>query len=1268
MKCTNCKKPLREGAKFCPACGAKARQHKGRRSVAIVLVIILLLGVITGGLAIGISAAKHFGSSKSMPKINNAEEAIAHAKKMGNELGYKNAMSELTEKVTTEIEGDSYYRLQQNYKGIPVYGKSLVYATNHAGQVTSLTGNVEDIDKTLSLVATVPQEDVIKAINDYIIDGLGFDEIYSLEVSAIDQTALCIFCEPEDHSFILAYDIWVTFSSDTMYCYEVLADAHDCRILSASSTLNNSTATGYRASDTGRQNGFPVKRLDDGRYALIDDEQGLWVYDLQRKNSSLSGIDGNNFVTSDNNIFGDDKLSEANHELGTYLLQNVTKIQKYYQANVGFKAESGYVILCYNDGYYFGRNARGGLYNGFGFVSVGYVTGVDNIDAIAHEYGHVMSNTHMGVSSINMETAILKEGLSDIYGEIAEASILSWEEPDWVMTADNIGIKRNIRDPNLSGNAANTAERSLLTQQPMEYYRSTIISHAAYLMWNGINNNASKKIDTDRLAKLWYRAMLMMPADCDFATCRQLVEWAALSVDGLTEVQRECIAEAFDEVGIQDQTLAPEILINCDRNVRPGGYLNVYNANGDLHPNYTLSISGTYAEHELAYAPTVMTDIGFRYEKTIEVKKAASYWLDLPDGYYTFTVTDSNNPQYTYSFTVSISNQGTEDGIELHTDFKDQLIVKVTETTEPSMPLYDLNNLVSDAYYDYVAKTLYNGEGFYHIPKVNANLPQIEKTNAKMYDDYYSYMQTNVYAVLDEGTPIGEISYIWGVKDQYLSILMRVVWGSDQIFSPYTISLETGEILEDNKLLSAYGLIWQEFIAQCYLPGKTLVNPVPYINSGNGDLCAVCIDDETGHYTLLNITGTSNPFYPWDNSKEEQGITFYDSYRSSQGIVESDPERLSIQPGYYVQDGNELNTLTVHTVSGSSLTFSAWWYRTWDISKATATGVWKSVSFDYTKSNVGASGSITFTEDSVTLTLDKCEHPYVDAGDYHFKLIGRVFTNEQLAQIGAALGVPSNLSVEYKQGEPSYWEGGGFYRTEVEILHNGELIAGASVDSMTGGLAGGILMFDNSTYTAQTERTSYVSESAGEVNIRSGPGTEYPSIGRLRANEEVTIYETRNNASATWGRISDEGWVCLDYITFSDPAYPWEPEEVREKETDQNTALDEHPFEQKYWVIFKEGTRKNRVEMSTVDSNIDRGNLHIIWDHGLYLNNTDGQSKCNQYCLNEENEWLQIGTYNRLSDYASSIIASNLDVYDAQGNLLAGKCAYSDVDWSCVIP
>ena len=56
-------------------------------------------------------------------------------------------------------------------------------------------------------------------------------------------------------------------------------------------------------------------------------------------------------------------------------------------------------------------------------------------------------------------------------------------------------------------------------------------------------------------------------------------------------------------------------------------------------------------------------------------------------------------------------------------------------------------------------------------------------------------------------------------------------------------------------------------------------------------------------------------------------------------------------------------------------------------------------------------------------------------------------------------------------------------------------------------------------YTVNVSKNSY-------LNVRVGPGTIYPSIGKLNAGDTITVYEKKGN----WGRIGTGKWVSMSYL------------------------------------------------------------------------------------------------------------------------------------------
>ncbi len=85
-----------------------------------------------------------------------------------------------------------------------------------------------------------------------------------------------------------------------------------------------------------------------------------------------------------------------------------------------------------------------------------------------------------------------------------------------------------------------------------------------------------------------------------------------------------------------------------------------------------------------------------------------------------------------------------------------------------------------------------------------------------------------------------------------------------------------------------------------------------------------------------------------------------------------------------------------------------------------------------------------------------------------------------------------------------------------------------------------------------------------------------------------------------------------------------------------------------YWVIFHEGYRDGRLEMSTFDA---KPGFKVIWDTSLVCNEQTGT--CNQY-YSDNGKWEFIDTYGILTDHALDIVSCNFDiyVYDENGNLV----------------
>lgn len=118
--------------------------------------------------------------------------------------------------------------------------------------------------------------------------------------------------------------------------------------------------------------------------------------------------------------------------------------------------------------------------------------------------------------------------------------------------------------------------------------------------------------------------------------------------------------------------------------------------------------------------------------------------------------------------------------------------------------------------------------------------------------------------------------------------------------------------------------------------------------------------------------------------------------------------------------------------------------------------------------------------------------------------------------------------------------------------------------------------------------------------------------------------------------------------------------------TNSHERILSSPFSQKYWIVFTEGTRNDRIEASTFDTTTSEEDIFIIWDRSLVANIQADSNLYDQFRYLSNDKWEKIGSYYRLSDFASSVIASNVDVYDSQGNIIIGKTPYDEIEWDTV--
>lgn len=794
---------------------------------AILLVVFLLLSqtactkedLVTSAFTINSSESELNSlptvSSASEHSFQTSEDVVNDLREKGSDYGFKNALSEISHQSTTVFDGDTFIRMQQYYKGIPVWGRGAVCVIDESGRETALVGNCVDIPEIDTSVTAVTKQSLEDSLRSYCTTKLGCSNecVYIFDVP--EETQQCIYVD-ENSTAHLAYTMLLRLQDKgESNALELLVRADDGSVLLAQSILiSNKEATG---SLTGQRNTYSsvTYSQENGTYKLYDAKRNItayiansetpfdWEYilDLLAWSPHKKVWDGHaaTIVSWDAESFPDTSSVDAyvntqiTYDFFNEVLQNpstdgngdaviklVTDVQYKDSKNWTGKAYSSSGVT--NDGI-----KETNLV--FGRAKTGDVALSAYLDAVAHEYMHAVERFHSGMI-YQGESGAIMEALSDIFGELVE----SWhtnQRPNWINSV------RNIKNPGAADYPARIDEENRSGEDFVHGY-STAISHAAYLMWNGLDGQARKKISTEQLANLWYRAMLMMPSDCSFSECRTLVELAAKSV-GLKEMQLQCISESFDAVGIGSGEIA-------DYDLTSDATLAVYDANDGLCGNYTMFISGwTIAGAE--ELPAQICDTGnaiiwldnhkVSYSETRKIEEAAEIPIDLELGTYTICLVDNSDATKSLSFSINTCRSNGKSKLELYTGFNKKTGVSSFEADKNTYVEFLLNGGYESAC-DLTVKTDseknsvelrsamcdLNNDGTFELC--------LEIVRGGRYDDYSAGMPFFCFTIVNGSVELlctyssGGGNWVWGdVELKYDSITEQ------HVICDYTVSVDS---------------------------------------------------------------------------------------------------------------------------------------------------------------------------------------------------------------------------------------------------------------------------------------------------------------------------------------------------------------------------------------------------------------------------------------------------------------------------------------------
>ena len=628
MKCPHCKKEIPDQAQFCGFCGEKISKKKHRRFPIRFFVVLVIIGILAAGIAfVFLCKGKNSGKSELITVnttgmseqeyiqvaepviaslVTDENSAIAAAGDFGETAGFDNALKELTVKSKNELDSITYYRLQETYKGIPVYGCTIVLAADENGSVQRIHANVVDIPEALRTDLDMSEADAKESIQKYLEDKGKFE----MELSDFESKTPVIYAFSETPVF--AYQMEAVIDQEL---YEVVIDADSKEVLLCTTKNYTEMATARGKDKDDNFVSFTANQLAEDSWILEDTERNMRVYDAAKQSEILPkqvflvDAKGNTYEQNGDTWTGNDGKTvtvQANPEpemqnqlhildangtviddKGYYTLDLYGKKSRLelIRENTDFFSNGKAVTLFLNAGttydFFEQKFHRTGFNSKNGSMSLVFnsIEGTCSRDIskdkllgllifnknanlsyedIAHEYTHSVERTESAML-YEGESGAIMEAYSDLFGELVEdyADGKMDGSCDWEHHAGKefgYDQSRNLENPKESGNPSHVGEETrkgieyLVVEKNEVHHCSTIVSHAGYLMT--VNGEKSKGLSTKELAQLWYHTMLTLPSNCSFSVLRSNMEATAEAI-GLSERKKLRISQAFEEVGIE---------------------------------------------------------------------------------------------------------------------------------------------------------------------------------------------------------------------------------------------------------------------------------------------------------------------------------------------------------------------------------------------------------------------------------------------------------------------------------------------------------------------------------------------------------------------------------------------------------------------------------------------------------------------------------------------------------------------------------------------
>jgi len=476
-------------------------------------------------------------------------------------LKVQDPASEFTlEKQQTDELGMTHFRMQQVYKGLPVWGAE-AYLHTHGQYIDIYNGRVYPTPSVAGIIPSMPSGSAITAAVMHVSARTGFENLTP------EQQSLLHYTQPVSELIIYHKDYkpenaklaWhVTVRPNFLEVWEYFLDAQTGDIIHFYNNTKSDGDVQATGTDLNGVNQTFHAYLQGGTYYLVDASKSMYNAQsgegvLQIYNASGAYPGGGNFnaapVTSSNNSWEATAVSA---------MVNSSKTWDYFKNTHGRNSYNNQGASIPSIIHVGGPNGPGfdnAYWNGqaifYGDGETEFKPLAGGLDVGAHEMGHAFEGAASNLEYQNQSGA-LAEAFADIAGSMVERQ--NWTIGEQVVKQQYFpsGCLRDMSNPHNGGSSlndpgwqpANTSEMYTGSQDNGGVHiNSGIVNFAYYKCATAISKDKAEKI-------FWRASFNYLTRTAQFADCRAACLQSAKDLFGDGSTEMNAVATAFDEVGI----------------------------------------------------------------------------------------------------------------------------------------------------------------------------------------------------------------------------------------------------------------------------------------------------------------------------------------------------------------------------------------------------------------------------------------------------------------------------------------------------------------------------------------------------------------------------------------------------------------------------------------------------------------------------------------------------------------------------------------------